>query len=175
MHKKQPFKTPVSALKARCVTLLLSFTAFSAAASDGQVPAQTLAADPAPAALVSGYWQVTSRPDLKGAPMISLPKTTGLCITPEQVAVGQVQVPSMPSCKVGGGKWAGNQLVLDVVCAGLPAGALATGELLAAGKSFSGKVDVISQPQYEGPARGHFIYHLTGSWVGAECPGLPRQ
>ena len=106
--------------------------------------------------------------------MLSLPRTTGLCITPEQVAAGQVQVPSMSACKVAGGQWAGSQLVLDVVCTGLPAGALASGELQANGKSFTGKVEVINQPNFEGPARGHFIYHLTGTWAGAECPGARR-
>ena len=137
--------------------------------------AQTAVSSPPPAVpLEPGFWQVLARPEMRGGAFMALPRTFNICVTPEDLVVGRVRVPSMPVCHAQeGGRWNGAKLTLKLACEGLAAESQVSGELQASGKSFAGQVEVILQPGKEGPDRGHFVYHQTAKWVADTCPA-PR-
>lgn len=124
--------------------------------------------------LEPGFWQVLARPEMRGGAFMALPRTFNICVTPEDLVLGRVRVPSMPVCHAQeGGRWDGVKLTLKLACEGLAAESQVSGELKASGKSFAGQVEVILQPGKEGPDRGHFVYHQTATWVADTCPA-PR-
>jgi hypothetical protein len=105
---------------------------------------------------------------------MALPRTFNICVTPEELALGRVRVPSMPMCHAQeGGRWDGSKLTLKLACEGLSAESLVSGELQAAGKGFTAQVEVVLDPSKEGAERGHFVYTQTGKWVAETCPA-PR-
>lgn len=132
------------------------------------IEAQPVTAPP----MASGFWLVVTRPEMQG-PLPPLPRTTRLCLSPDDVLAGRVAVPSMPVCRVQGGVWSGAQLALELKCPGLPEHARAVGELQASAVSFTGKVTIVSQPDQEGAARGEFSYQQMGRWLGSDCPVMP--
>ena len=74
------------------------------------------------AALEPGLWELRSRPELSGVPVLSAPRNSRVCLTPQDIAAGNIDLASIPTCKVIGGAWEGASLRLRFDCRALPAG-----------------------------------------------------
>jgi hypothetical protein len=123
--------------------------------------------------LANGGWEITTRPEFPGVPMIPVPKTDKLCLSAEDIAAGRIPLRSAPGCNVQGGKWQGKRLQLNIVCSDAPADAQITGTLDANEKSLAGEITIVSQPSQEGPAAARFTYRHNGKWLAADCPTAP--
>jgi hypothetical protein len=137
-------------------------------------PAFAMGADASVAPpLASGWWEITTRPEFPGVPMIPVPKIDKLCLAAEDIATGRIPLRSAPGCTVQGGKWQEKRLQLNIVCRDAPADAQITGTLDANEKSLAGEITIVSQPSQEGPAAARFTYRHTGKWLAADCPAAP--
>lgn len=148
---------------ATAAALLLAFTCLAPAHAAGGADKQ---AQP----LAPGLWEITTRPEFPGIPMIPAPKIDRLCLTAEDISAGRIQLRSAPGCNVQGGKWQDARLQLDIVCSDAPAEARITGMLDAGEKTLAGEIALVHQPSQEGAAAGRFTYRHNGKWVAADCP-----
>jgi hypothetical protein len=121
-------------------------------------------------ALEPGFWEVVTRPDFPGVPMLLAPKLDKMCLSKADITRGDIKLRSMPACKVISGAWQKNTLNLQLECDPTPPGAILMGALHAAGKSFTGEIDLISDPTKEGAESGRFKYHHQGKWISTTCP-----
>jgi hypothetical protein len=123
--------------------------------------------------LAAGGWEITTRPEFPGVPMIPVPRIDKLCLAAEDIATGRIPLRSAPGCTVQGGKWREKRLQLDIVCSDAPANAQITGTLDANEKSLTGEIAIVSQPSQEGAAAARFTYRHSGKWLAADCPAAP--
>lgn len=124
----------------------------------------------APVKLQPGFWEITTKPEFPGVPIIPVPKIDKLCLNKDDIAGGRIDLRSAPGCKVIGGKWIDNRLQLDIACGDAPPEAKMSGELIASGQTLTSKIDLISQPGQEGAAAGHFVYIGSGRLLAGDCP-----
>lgn len=147
---------------AAAATLLLAFASLAPAHAEGAADKQALP-------LAPGLWEITTRPDFPGIPIVPAPKTDRQCLTAEDISAGRVQLRSAPGCNVQGGKWQDNRLQLDIACSDAPAEARIAGMIDAGEKTLAGEITLVHQPSQEGAAAGRFTYRHNGKWVAADC------
>ena len=122
------------------------------------------------AALEPGLWELRSRPELSGVPVLSAPRSSRVCLTPQDIAAGNIDLASIPTCKVIGGAWEGASLRLRFDCRALPAGFRIEGVVEPRQRSLTGRIE-LRQAHEASNTRASFVYHQEGRWVAASCVG----
>ena len=56
----------------------------------------------APVKLQPGFWEITTKPEFPGVPIIPVPKIDKLCLNKDDIAGGRIDLRSAPGCKVIG-------------------------------------------------------------------------
>ena len=122
------------------------------------------------AMLEPGLWELRSRPELSGVPMVSAPRVSRVCLSGQDVATGNIDLASIPTCKVVGGAWQGGSLRLRFSCAALPEGFRIEGVVEPRQRSLVGRIEL--RPANDmSTSRSPFVYHQEGRWVSASCVG----
>lgn len=129
-------------------------------------PPQSLPLEP-------GLWEVTARPDFKGIPVMAVPKVSRRCLSETDIAAAKLPLASLPDCRVAAGQWTEVKAQLDIQCEGLAPGVKVLGEVVAAGKTLSGGIELIQPVQPDGAVAPVSIkYQHSGRWLGPSC-GVP--
>lgn len=109
--------------------------------------------------LATGLWQVTTTPEFKGIPANPTPRIDRFCLDEAAIKAGRIPLRLAVTCKIPGGKWEGNQLVLSIVCDDAPPDTPIVNQLSAKGESLAGFITL-------NPA---ITYRYAGKWLAAEC------
>ncbi|MFA7240916.1 MAG: DUF3617 family protein [Sulfuricellaceae bacterium] len=116
--------------------------------------------------LEAGQWEVLTRPEFPNTPFPPRPKTDQFCLTASDIAAGLIPLRTAPGCKVVGGVYKGRQLEFNITCSELPQG---TGKLQPAGKTFTGRAELVVVPGQDGVGRVVFYYNYSGNRL-SDCP-----
>jgi hypothetical protein len=112
-----------------------------------------------PVPLVSGLWEITTRPDFKGIPAASTQKLDRICLSEFDIREGKIALRVAATCKVTGGKWEKTKLTLDIFCPDAPPDVKIPAVLDAGGTNFTSYIEL--NPQIR--------YNHSGKWLKAQC------
>jgi len=116
--------------------------------------------------LEAGLWEVVTRPEFPNTPFPAGPKTDQFCLTASDIAAWLVPLRTAPGCKVSGGVQKDKQIELKIACPEIPQ---ASGKLQPAGKTLTGRAELVAVPGQDGVGRVVFYYNHSGHRV-SDCP-----